>query len=278
MRVPAIFELTRPHNCVLAGLAVIIGGIIASGGDFDPTKTLLAFVAAALICGGGNAINDYFDRDIDAINRPSRPIPSEKISLIQAQVISGGLFLIGIFIAMLINETCLSLAIFNSAVLFLYSAKIKRLGLAGNLAIGYLVGSTFLFGALAAGRVENIVIFVVMASLSTVARELIKDIEDMQGDKKLGVLTFPLSHGAHLAAVLATIFTAGAIVLSPFPYLFGHFGEIYLFFVSISVMIFAFASVIILREPTISVASRASFQFKLAMGFGLIAFLVGAFF
>jgi geranylgeranylglycerol-phosphate geranylgeranyltransferase len=277
MRLLAIFELTRPHNCALAGLAVVIGSIISLGGIPDPMKVMLAFVVAAIICGGGNAINDYFDREIDAINRPSRPIPSQRIGLHQAQVISLGLFFAGIFISLLINEACFLLAVFNSIVLFLYSAKIKRLGLAGNLTIGYLVGSTFLFGGLAAGSMENVSIFALMAGLSTVARELIKDIEDMEGDKKLGIVTFPLSHSARAAAGLATLFVVGAIILSPLPYLLGHFGVVYLIFVFISVAIFVRAAARILRESKVNAASRASFEFKVAMGIGLMAFLIGAF-
>jgi geranylgeranylglycerol-phosphate geranylgeranyltransferase len=99
----------------------------------------------------------------------------------------------------------------------------------------------------------------------------------MEGDKKLGIVTYPLSHSARAAAGLATLFVVGAIILSPLPYLLGNFGVVYLIFVFISVAIFARAVVRILRESTVTTASKASFEFKVAMGIGLMAFLIGAF-
>ncbi|MEA1905076.1 MAG: UbiA family prenyltransferase [Candidatus Hadarchaeota archaeon] len=275
VRAPAVFELIRPHNCLFAGIAVLIGAIIAAEGIF-PEKALFAFLAAAFISGAGYAVNDYSDRKIDRVNRPWRPIPSGRLGVTDALMIAGVLFVVGISFAAFVNLSCLLLAGFNSFALALYASELKRRGLVGNLAISYLVGSTFLFGGLAVGELQAVGILAAMAGLSTMGRELIKDIEDMSGDRKLGLGTFPIRHGMRATAALAVVFTLAAITLSPVPYLLELFDWTYLGAVAVSIVVFLVGVVMIAGERTRRAAGRASFTFRLAMGLGLLAFLVGA--
>ena len=279
MRLPASLELVRPHNCLLAGVAVLVGMIVAvASRDIPRPQAVFAFAVAVLICGGGNAINDYCDRKIDAVNRPGRPIPSGRLKASHALVIGRSLFMMGVLLAIPLGAPCITLAILNSMILAFYAAELKRLGLAGNLTVGYLVGSTFLFGGLAVKKLQAVSILAAMAALTTVGRELIKDIEDMKGDRKVGLKTFPLSHGACATAALAIVFIAVAISLSPLPYLLKLFGEgkVYLALVTISTLIFIWAAAIVARSQKPKAAGRASLICKVGMGIGLIAFLAGA--
>jgi geranylgeranylglycerol-phosphate geranylgeranyltransferase len=280
MRLPASIDLVRLHNCVLAGIAVLVGMIVAvASKDIVFHQAAFAFAVAVLICGGGNATNDYYDREIDRINRPERPIPSGRLKSRDALLIGGGLFILGVLLSILLDVPCIVLAVVNSIVLAFYAAHLKRLGLAGNLIVGYLVGSTFLFGGLAAKnapKLQALGILSAMAAVSTVGRELIKDIEDMNGDSKIGLKTFPLSHGPRAAAALAIVFIVAAIALSPVPYLLDLFGRFYLTPVMISVLIFVGAAIIVARDQSPEVAGRASLACKVGMGIGLVAFLVGA--
>jgi geranylgeranylglycerol-phosphate geranylgeranyltransferase len=279
MRLSASLDLVRLHNCVLAGIAVLVGMIVAvASSDIMLHQAAFAFAVAVLVCGGGNATNDYYDRKIDRINRPERPIPSGRLKARDALLIGGILFTIGTLLSILLGVPCIILAVVNSVVLAFYAAELKRLGLVGNLIVGYLVGSTFLFGGLAAKNapLQALSILAAMAAVSTVGRELIKDIEDMKGDSKIGLKTFPLSHGPRAAAALAIVFIAAAIVLSPVPYLLNLFGIYYLTLVMISVLIFIGAAIIVARDQKPTVAGRASLACKVGMGIGLIAFLVGA--
>lgn len=278
---PASLELVRPHNCLLAGVAVLVGMIVAVASRNIPLpRALFAFAVAAMICGGGNAINDYCDRKIDAINRPERPIPSGRLKAGHALIISRFLFMIGVVLAIPLGTSCIILVILNSLVLAFYAAEVKRLGLAGNITVGYLVGSTFLFGGLAVGNqavsLQAVSILAVMAALSTIGRELIKDIEDMKGDKKIGLETFPLRHGTRAAAALAIVFIAAAIALSPLPYLLELFDAVYLMPIIPSALIFIGAAAIVARNQKPKAAGRASLACKVGMGFGLLAFLTGA--
>ncbi len=281
-RVAAMLELVRIYNCLLAGVAVLIGAIVTLGGWGLPSWIALpAFLAAMFVAAGGNAINDYFDRKIDKVNRPQRPVPSGRIRERDALVAAQILFILGILLAVPINPYCVLLAALNSLVLAFYAWGIKRRGLAGNIAIGYLVGSTFLFGGLAIGdlslyKLEIIGTLAAMAALSTVGRELIKDIQDIPGDRKPGFKTFPLCHGSRGAAALAVAFIAAAVLISPLPYMFLGFGRVYLVIVMLSAAAFVVAAAIILHGQKVKTAGRASFISKIAMGLGLLAFLAGA--
>ena len=285
MRLPPTLELTRPLNCLLTGAAVLIGEVVTIGNlNIHGYVLISAFLAAAFVAAGGNAMNDYFDQRIDHINRPDRPIPSGRITASKALTTAQVLFVTGIIFTVFLNIYCLLLVGLNSLFLTLYAWGVKRQGLVGNLSIGYLVGSTFLFGGLATAYFRpgplipsKLLILVLMASLSTVGRELIKAIEDMRGDRKLRYKTFPLRHGAGKAAALAVVFIGAAIVISPLPYLFGIFGWQYLTLVSFSIAVFLVGAGTIARSRDPNAAKKASFMCKVGMGLGLIAFTVGAF-
>ena len=260
---------------------MLIGEVVTVGNLNIPGQVLIsAFLAAALVAAGGNAVNDYFDQRIDRINRPDRPIPSGRINAPKALITAQVLFIAGIIFTVFLNIYCLLLASLNSLVLILYAWGVKRQGLVGNLSIGYLVGSTFLFGGLATAEPlipSGLLLLVIMASLSTVGRELIKAVEDMKGDRNLGFKTFPLRHGSGKAAVLAVVFIGAAIIISPIPYLFGIFGWQYLTLVSFSIATFLVGAGIIARSQDTNAAKKASLMCKAGMGLGLIAFMVGAF-
>jgi geranylgeranylglycerol-phosphate geranylgeranyltransferase len=266
----------------LAGLAVLIGVFIAGEATWiywqprDLIQAALAFAAAALITGAGNTINDYFDRKIDKVNRPDRPIPSGRIKAPEALAISQALFIVGIFLTIFVNVACVLLAVLNSLVLAFYGLGLKRWGFAGNLAIGYLVGSTFLFGGLVIGEIQAACILAAMAVLATVGRELIKDIEDMKGDRANKIVTIPLRYGTRKAAALATAFIAAAIVLAPLPRILDIFGPVYLWVVTVSIVVFIAAAALILGAQDKATAAKASLACKVGMGIGLLAFLVAA--
>jgi geranylgeranylglycerol-phosphate geranylgeranyltransferase len=284
VRLPPTLELTRPLNCLLTGAAVLIGEVVTVDNLSIPGQVLIfSFLAAALVAAGGNVMNDYYDQQIDRINRPDRPIPSGRITALRALTTARVLFVIGIIFTVFLNPYCLLLVCLNSLVLILYTWRVKRLGLVGNLSIGYLVGSTFLFGGLATPIPSRpiipgeLLILVLMASLSTVGRELIKAIEDMRGDQNLGFKTFPVQHSAGKAAALAVVFIGAAIAISPLPYLFGIFGWQYLTLVSLSIAAFLVGVGTIVRSRDLNAAKKASLMCKVGMGLGLIAFMVGAF-
>ncbi len=217
MSAGAFLRITRPHNAVVAGFAAVLGYLIATG-TLVPPAALLA-VAVILITAGGNVINDVFDVEIDRINRPERPIPAGEIGLSGARRYAGTLFVAGILVSMLTNALCLAFAVVNSLILVVYAARLKRVPFLGNAAVAYLVASIFLFGGAFAG-IEGLVRNLPLASitfLATVARELLKDGEDVDGDTVGGVRTLPMIIGVRRTGWVAFACACAAAAASFIP-------------------------------------------------------------
>lgn len=270
-------ELLRYKNCAMAGLAAVIGAAIAySAAPGELLWILPVFLTVFFITGAGNAINDYFDAKIDAINRPSRPIPSGRVTKEFAFRASIFLFAIGIATSFFIGTTLIPLliAVFNSLLLYFYAYSLKRKVFVGNLSVSYLTGSTFLFGGAAYGGkgIEVTLVLFFLSMLATLAREIVKAIEDMEGDRKDGASTLPIKIGDRLAAYIAGAFGVLAVLLSPLPYFMGIFNQYYLFAVGISDLVFLYAALLILKKNP----SASSRYFKIAMFLALIAFIAGS--
>ena len=263
----AYLEIMRPGNCLLAGIAALIGLLVA-GGSPEPLTFALVFFAVFAVTGAGNAVNDYFDREIDAVNRPGRPIPSGRISPDSARIWSIVLFVAGSAAALFINPRAVAIAAANSILLYLYARNLKVTPFAGNLAVGYLTGSTFLFGGAAGGDVGITFFLFSLAALATLAREIEKDIEDVPGDSASGARTLPIVIGERRSSILAALFVVAAIVLS---YL-APLGKAYLVAVTVADLLFLLALARILQGD----APRAQKMLKAGMTAALLAFLVAA--
>jgi len=264
----ALLEILRPFNCLMAAAASIIG-LLIGGGD-RPDMAALIFLAVFLVTGAGNAINDYYDRDIDRVNRPSRPIPSGRISPRGAAAWSFLLFLAGCLLAAVVNQLCLAIGILNSVLLFLYARNLKTTPLAGNLCVAYLTGSTFLFGGAAfglQGLYMNLVPFS-LSALATMSREIAKDIEDLAGDRQGGARTLPILAGEKISAALAALFSLVAVVLS----FFAPFGPAYLAIVAVADVLLLWSTAKIIKGDS----SGAQKALKQGMAVALVAFLLGA--
>lgn len=256
----------------MAGTAVIIGAAVASE-TFFTTDVYLAFLVAFLVCGAGNVINDYFDFEIDRINNPSRPLPSGKISLSAAQLYALGLFVSGVALSIFINKYALLIAAFNSLLLYLYAWKIKKTGgISKNFTVSYLVASPFLFGGVAAGNALVTLLLALLAGLGNAGREIIKDIEDLEGDKKF-IKTLPMTIGIEKSAAVAGTFILTAVIISPLPYMLGILSVNYLPAVALADVIFVRAA-LKLKNKRVQEAQRLV---KVGMLFGLAAFLAGSF-
>ncbi len=281
----AYLRLIRSGNCTMAAIAATIGVFIAynilisnsfAGIPFPLLESILVFLTVFLITGAGNAINDYYDIDIDRINKPDRPIPSGRIGLSTALYFSLALFALGTLFAFMINPVCGIIALVNSLLLIYYARTLKRTAFLGNLAVGYLTGSTFLFGGAVffeKGGLEDVFILFLLATLATIAREIVKDIEDIEGDMRDGARTLPIVIGPGKAAGIAALIGLVAVITSPLPYLQSIMSIRYLFLVAVADLLFAVAVYEILGKNNPGKSSR---MFKLAMAFALISFIAGA--
>ena len=181
-KVRAWLSLVRMGNVLMMGLATIVGYV--SGGGSEVKHMLLATIVTMLVGAGGNIVNDYFDRFIDAVNKPWRPIPSGIISPLTAHIASIGFMITGIALSILLPFPCFIIAVIASLLLYEYSHWIKRTGIPGNIVIALLSGLSILYGGFAAGNPEASILPSLYAFLLIFGREIYKGIEDVEGDRK----------------------------------------------------------------------------------------------
>ncbi len=225
--VRGLVELTRPVNAVVAAALTATGSFVAGFGD-QYLAVGAATAATVLAVAAGNAINDYFDREIDSVNQPDRAIPRGAVSPRGALAFSVVLFLAAVAFALALPLAALAIAGINLVALVAYTELFKGLPGLGNAVVAYLGGSTFLFGAAAVGRVEAGVVLAFLAAASTFTREIIKDVEDVAGDRQEGLRTLPIVVGDSPALWAGTAVLGVAVLASPLPYLLGTFDTVYL--------------------------------------------------
>ena len=278
MTLAGLFRITRPANAAAAGLAAIVAYLIATG-TLVPAVVLLFFVVL-LITAAGNVINDYYDIGIDRVNRPDRPIPSGEVTPRAARAYAVTLFLAGILICLPTNAICIAIACVNSLILIAYAARLKRLPLVGNLAVSYLAGSMFLFGGALAGPegIIHVLPFAVMTFFAMLARELVKDAEDIEGDRASGAVTVPIRYGIRTTATLALVFAVLGAFASLVP--FTWWGAWYLAGILVvdTLLIAACLKAIRCQTAEAVKSSNASTLLKLGMFTSLIIFTLSALF
>lgn len=260
----------RPSVVALGILGVIVGSFVS--GYFDTFEIIVSIIVVLFIAGAGNAINDYYDYEIDKTNKPNRPIPSGKISRKNVLYISILLYLVGISLCSMLSIYCFGLAIFNTFISWLYSARIKTKYTFGNIIPSWLGASSILFGGLLTETVGlSVIAAASMAFFANTGREIAKDIEDMQGDEKGGKKTVPILFGEDVARVVIKIFVIVAILMTPLPFIFELLNSYYIIAVLICDVMFIYSFRFLKKNP-----AKAQKIMKIAMFIGVLSFLIGA--
>ncbi|MED5231758.1 MAG: UbiA family prenyltransferase [Candidatus Thermoplasmatota archaeon] len=246
-------DLFRAGNCITGFVGVFLGAILTL--EKFPTDenleiTSLLALSVYSFMASWNALNDYLDLEIDKVNRPSRPLPSGRIGksvalsgIILACIISfGSLFLA----AQIANGMTDNFADWYPTIIIWFLALallvnyeddrvllgLKNKGLPGNLAISISVGLVVLFGA--AGLFdplnERALSLFVIGTLYNLSREIIKDVEDMDGDK--GRKTYAMRVGADKARLTSWLILLITLVALLIPFALGIFELLHIIFLS----------------------------------------------
>ena len=212
-------RISRPVNALITFLVISVACIISIYGDYSVLKIILAGLSGALTASAGNVINDYFDIEIDKVNRPHRVLPKGELTLKEA--LNFYIFLTGIALLFSVFISLLALleVFFAAALLFLYSYRIKRIPLLGNFVVAFLTGFAFIYGGIAVNNVEAAMIPALFAFLINFIREIVKDMEDIEGDKQQGINSYPAVHGFKKAKTLIVFITIVLIILTVFPFI-----------------------------------------------------------
>jgi len=280
-RLLGFVKLIRPPNCFMMGLAVIVGAAVAVGGlpgGDTWLKLSLGFLTGFSLLAASNALNDYWDREIDAINEPGRPIPSGLVRPSEALILSAFLTALGLALAWLTSLKCFLTALLATSIADAYVTLGKRTGLLGNAMVSLCVAIPFAYGSLiTAGEVEPLVaVFASMAFLANLGREVNKGIVDVPGDASKGVMTVAVKHGPKVAAILASAFYLCAVGLSVLPPFFSLVSWPYIPLVALTDAGFVWASASILRDHGRDNARKVKNTVLLWMTTGMLAFLMGS--
>jgi geranylgeranylglycerol-phosphate geranylgeranyltransferase len=274
-----VLRLMRPINCTMMGFAVFVGTVLANPLflSADWLWALFGFLTGFTLTAASMAINDYYDRKIDAVNEPSRPIPSGLVSTKEAAGLVVFLSLVGFVFAVLASFLCLFVAVVSWIIVIAYVTVGKRSGLPGNFLVSACVATPFVYGSvIVAGGVElNVWLFVLMVFLSNTGREITKGIVDVKGDAAEGVKTLAVRYGARGAAVVAVVFYVLAVVLTPFPLLLELVSFWFVPFVLVTDVGLVACSVLLLADYSREKARRIKNLVLLLFVFGLLAFILG---
>ena len=275
-KIVGLLTMMRLPNCVMIGFAVIVGEIISS--VIVPSRAAFyGFMAGFLLLAASMVVNDYFDREIDLINEPKRPLPSGVVSRTEALSFAAILGSLGLLSASKTGIPTLLIALLSLVIMISYNARVKKTGLLGNVLVSTNVAIPFVYGGFAVASLNwSLAIFALLAFLSSVGREIVKGIVDVPGDKSRGVRSIAVTKGNAIAGKYgATLFLA-AVALSALPLLFGLVTYYYIPLVVICDIGFVLTAYSILINPSPGNAKRSKKYVLLWMTFGLLAFVLGS--
>jgi geranylgeranylglycerol-phosphate geranylgeranyltransferase len=217
--VNAFIELVRPANFALSAAAVWLGYALGAGAGISPAAAY-AMLAAALIGGGGQAINDFFDGKADAGKNKKKPIPSGRVKAGKVKAFAFALFAAGLALAWLVNVAAFAIAVAASVSLYSYSAFLAGKKWLGNWVVAGNTALLFVFGASITGDYAAVAPLALAALFANAGREVTKDLEDVKADKGFKK-TLPLAAGKGWAEKIALYSLLSACVFASWPALSG---------------------------------------------------------
>lgn len=223
MRFRATWELLRLEHGLMYALAVLIGVIISAGLHLSPWDMLLGALTALFLQASAFALNDFFDYEVDVANeRTDRPLVRGDLDKNTAFILFVALGVFGFVFAYLISIEAFTLAFIIAVAGFLYDVKLKEFGFSGNIYIAFSMAAPFIFGSVVATDtiVPSAGLLALLAFFSGIGREIMKGIEDVEGDALRNVKTIARLKGENRAAQLSSLLFVVSIILSILPLLF----------------------------------------------------------
>lgn len=266
--------ILRPVNGLIAGAAVFVGAFV-SRQAVDWSAAVPGAAAAFAAAGAANAFNDYADRDADGMNRPERPIPSGAVSPRAALVTAATLYAVSIGLAALAGSGAATLAVAWAVATMVYSIAFKGVPILGNMVVSAVAATPLLMGGLTQGSPRGTLIPCGLAFLIHLARELVKDAEDIEGDRAASVRTFAVRYGLAASVVAARVTLVGLIGLAALPFGLRVYGWGYAATVCVIDAVVVWTLVSLGGDLSGGSLRAISNRLKAVMVLGLVAFTVG---
>jgi 4-hydroxybenzoate polyprenyltransferase len=258
----------------MAGAAVLVGAFVSRAPtDWGPAALGAgsAFAAAA----GANALNDSVDAAVDAVNKRGRPVPAGRVTRGGAAAVAVAAFAVSVALAALVSGRAAALAAGWVVLSSLYSWALKRVPLAGNVAVGAVASTPFLMGGFSQGKYLLALIPTALAFLLHLAREVVKDVEDAEGDASAGIRTLAVRAGPKVSLSVARGILIALIGMAAVPFALGVYGSGYAAVVVVMDVLLIRLMVLMARDTGTQGAGRVSRGLKLVMVLGLLAFVLG---
>jgi geranylgeranylglycerol-phosphate geranylgeranyltransferase len=282
----ALILISRPHNLFITFLGVVLGALVVSpAAASEYLGLLVASIPALAIAAGGYIINDYYDLEIDRKAKPWRPLPRGDLSPGKALRIAIVLIVFGVLIAFLLfNALIGSFAALNAVITYIYSWRLKKLGLMGNIAVSLLSANSILYGGLiyipgSENHLERFLIVLIpwsFAMIMSLSREIVKGIEDIEGDKEYGVKTLAVLKGYRASSSLATALLILLLTIVGIPFIIKR-STIYITLAVASILIFLLSTArIIYSKDHYDAIRRAAISrsvSKISLLLGTLAFI-----
>ncbi|HID42482.1 MAG TPA: prenyltransferase [Archaeoglobaceae archaeon] len=220
MKAKAVWELLRLEHGFMYGVGVVIGVFVSTGIDFSLQNLILGILTAIFLQASAFALNDYFDYEVDLANkRYDRPLIRGELSRNTAFLFFALLAPVGFLTAVMISIEAFLFAFAVTVAGFLYDIRLKEFGFAGNVYIAFSMAAPFIFGSVVATKtvVPSAALLSLLAFLSGIGREIMKGIEDVEGDAIRDVKTVARVRGVEIAARLSAIMFVLSVFLSFLP-------------------------------------------------------------
>ncbi len=276
MKSIAALKIIRPINCVMMGLAVIIGEVIALAEAPQLGSSALGFLTGFFLMAGTMAMNDYYDLEIDRINSPRRPLPSGTLTSREVLAISLIACSVGLATAAWLNVSSWIIAAFALSLMIYYNTRGKRTGFFGNVLVSVCIGLPFIFGGAVVGKMAPLLILFALNSFTAnLGREVTKGIVDVEGDRSRKVNTIAVVYGPKTASRLAAVLYLAAVSMSFAPPALGLVKIGYIPPVAVSDIGFVTSSFSLIRRYDQRNARLSKNRVLIWMCFGLLAFVAG---
>lgn len=270
----AFAQLCRPTLGIFAALAGC-----ATIYALDATTPLQPYLltASLLVCinSAAFAINDYWDVDKDKIDHPERPLPAGHLSLSQAWWAAFILFACALIAAIPLGFYPFTLTVVSTVLLWNYSHLLTYSGILGNAIVAGIVASTLFLGSLVVGRPDSMLYPIGFLFCYILAKEIIWDVHDANGDRAQSILTIVNQWGARVAFFIAWGLLSLLIGSIPLALLLLPMIHPLLFAVFSSIMLLSFGIVLARYQQQRSVSAYGGLIHwgRLGMILGLIGLL-----
>ncbi len=224
-RVPsasALLELLKPITW-FAPVWAFMCGVVSSGAPLSqrwPLAVCGMVLAGPAVCATSQAVNDWFDRHVDAINEPGRPIPSGRVPGRWGLYVGMAWTVLSMALAATLGVWVVGATVLGLALAWAYSApplRLKQRGWWGPISVGlcyeglaWFTGAAAVTGGLPDGRITAVA---ALYSFGAVGIMVLNDFKAVEGDRRTGVLSVPVDLGVEAAAWLACVIMAAPQVI-----------------------------------------------------------------